>query len=277
MSEAIQRPLQPLARTGLIFAWAISVLLTWLIPVLWTGTKHGYIQVFPERWKFQHAVAGLFTEREGSWNQPIFLVRASAAGAEWKEVPRGWLSQSMLAGYRNRMDRLLPMIRRSGDAGRLMGRLGEFVAQQVALSEPGWGAVSEVRIMNTNWPSKLPEMMQPAGRWQLLAFDQMDPARVSEMALVKLKDKQAVAVLLGTSGKSGLSRQKPGSPRPAAQTVSGSSPLSRKGSPRSLAPPLPSPRLPGNGTSPLLRRSPSPIRVAPSPPAPNTPRLAPPP
>ncbi|MEQ1748317.1 MAG: hypothetical protein ABL974_02765 [Prosthecobacter sp.] len=186
------------------------------------------------------------------------------------------------------------MIRRSRGAERLMGRLGEFVAQQVALSEPGWGAVTEVRIMNTNWPSKLPEMMQPADRWQLLPFDLVDPARISEVALMKLKDERAVAVQIGTSGKSGLSRQKPGTPRQAVRTVSGSSPLNRHSSPHTLVPPsqgsvpgrptptsspvMPSQRPSGNGASPLLRRSPSPIRVAPSSPAPNVPpRSAPPP
>ncbi|MEQ1748711.1 MAG: hypothetical protein ABL974_04780 [Prosthecobacter sp.] len=54
----IQKHAKAAARAGLIFAWSFLALLTWLIPTLWTGTKHGYIQVFPERWKFVSVIPG---------------------------------------------------------------------------------------------------------------------------------------------------------------------------------------------------------------------------
>jgi hypothetical protein len=100
------------SRTSFTFIWLVGCSTLWLISLYYKGTRHGSVSYLPRRVTFQHAAAALFTDREASWNQLAFLVR-TGPNEEWMEVDRRFLSRSQLAGYRNRLDRLVPMARRA--------------------------------------------------------------------------------------------------------------------------------------------------------------------
>lgn len=195
-------------------------------------------------------MAGLFTRREGSWNQPVFLVRTAVlpegarpgAGAVWREVPRSWLTEVELAGYRDRMDELVPRLRRSARSGGMFRRLGEFTAERVVRHAPEWGAVEEVRIVNTTWPTRLPEMMVPEGHWQLPPFEEMARERVTEVARIGIEDGRGVSVRLNRGQRGGST------PKPVVATGADGKPevVGPGSRPGSL-------RLPLRGTVPVRR------------------------
>jgi hypothetical protein len=174
-------------------AWFGAALLIWLIPLYYTGTRHGSVAYLPRRVTFQHAAAALFTDREASWNQLAFLVRTGSS-EEWIEVDGKLLSRSQLAGYRNRLDRLVPMARRATIAKDIWRRLGTYVAVRYAAAHPNAEPVTEVRLVNTNWPTNLPEMTHPRGHWQIPPIADVPPERLRTLVTVQLRDGAAVAV-----------------------------------------------------------------------------------
>jgi hypothetical protein len=173
----------------------------------------------------QHAAAALFTDREASWNQIAFLVRTGTA-KEWIEVDRNCLSRSQLAGFRNRLDRLVPMVRRSQIAERVWKRLGEDVAARYAKAYPQAAPITTVRIVNTNWPTNLPEMTHPLGHWEIPPIEQVDPARVRILATIELQGGRAVSVTGNTASV----------PAGLARTIRGVPTVPRSAPPRQLRP-----------------------------------------
>ena len=125
-------------------------------------------------------------------------------------------------------------------------RLGEFTAARVMLNAPEWGAVEEVRIVNTTWPTRLPEMMSPEGHWAIPVFGEIARERVTEVARIGIEEGRGVSVRLNR-GRSGGS-----APQPVVVT-------GPDGKPRVVVPPRAVPgslRLPLRGTVPVRRELP---------------------
>ena len=149
-----------------LFCWLAACALGWLIPVFLSGSKTASVRFLPRHISYQYGCAALFTNIERSWTQAVYLVKAEGSG-QWSEVPREVVSPMRIAGYRQRVDRIVTEIRRAPAKDAMMDRLAAHVAESYGEAFPDQPPVAEVRLLNTRWPTDDPVMTHPAGRWQL--------------------------------------------------------------------------------------------------------------
>jgi hypothetical protein len=197
--------------------WVIAVILIWLGPLLLVGSQSVSWRQLPSNLRFQYGCAALFTRTVKSWSQAKYLVQLGD-GAEWKEVPREWVSPMRVAGYRQRVDRIVPELNRSRSKTQMLDRLAAHVVDCVRLHEPAHPEVMGVRIINTQWPTDDPGMNRPQGKWQLPAFETLAPHQYKVLGT-------------WTNTASGLVRakiEKPKADQPIPSSVSTRSQLSRQ-------------------------------------------------
>jgi hypothetical protein len=149
-----------------IKVWLLAITFLWLIPVLVAGSKTAKIKFLPKHISYQYSCAGLFTGREGAWAQACYLVKLKGR-PNWIELSREIVSPMPVAGYRQRLDRLITETRKSKSKDKLYLRLSAHIAGRYKQMYPGETSVEEVKIVNSAWRTDDPEMIMPKGRWRL--------------------------------------------------------------------------------------------------------------
>lgn len=143
----------------------------------------------PRSIAYQYACAGLFTGRESAWGQAAYLIKHEGSTA-WSEVPRDVVSPMPVAGYRQRMDRIMTEVRRSRVNKEIYPMIAAHVAIRYAETFPCQPPVAEVRLVNSLWRTSEPVMTHPIGRWRLPPGDVIDKAHVSTVAVFRREGKQ---------------------------------------------------------------------------------------
>jgi len=166
--------------------------LLWLIPFFHVGWQGGSWSVFPRWWGFQHAAAGLFTQRSTVWWDHHLEFQGSrvqvqegtgggeAPGAERDgavELAERDFFPMGAFGYRTRLDRILNESQRSLLREAIRERLAAHVAGLLKAEEGGSLEVpgGELRLVRSLWRVGDPEMAQPAGAWDPPAVTTLDP------------------------------------------------------------------------------------------------------
>ena len=176
-------------RTPGLAVYGGAMLVFWLIPFFWVGQNGRSWIVFPQWWSFQHAAAGLFTQRSTVWwdhhlefqgsslkvqkegSSPLGVKEGELyEGPERKFFPMGAF------GYRTRLDRILNESNRSPQRDAIRERLAAHVANKLKkeAEESGEPVVKEVRLVRSLWRVGDPGMAKPEGAW--------DPVDVSTLA-----------------------------------------------------------------------------------------------
>jgi len=96
------------------------------------------------------------------WGDVAVLVREHEK-APWVQVDFTRISPQGLAGHRQRIDRVLEECVKRRKRLNLFPRVCEDIARKHV--ETGGSAVTEVRIVKTNWRAGSPPMANPAGHW----------------------------------------------------------------------------------------------------------------
>ena len=102
------------------------------------------------------------------------------------------LSPQGLAGYRQRLERIVREIPKSRGKVDLGGKVAAFVAQRY--QEQTGQVVVEVRVVNTSWPAGVKEMALPMGHWGWPPLAQVSQKRQKEWYHGKLVAGQWVEV-----------------------------------------------------------------------------------
>jgi hypothetical protein len=173
----------PAAKRYALIWTALSVLL-WLIPVFAVGSRMGVVRFLPRHLTHQYACAALFTNIERSWTQAAYLVKVDGS-SQWSEVDREVVSPMRIAGYRQRVDRIVTETRRVKDKDAMLDRLAAHVAASYARAFPDQKKVTEVKIIKTLWRTDEPVMTQPVGRWRLPPADALSGKRYSVLGTWK--------------------------------------------------------------------------------------------
>jgi hypothetical protein len=84
-----------------------------------------------------------------------------------------------VAGFRQRLDRLMTDSRRSPLKGGIQDRIAAHVAERFSQAFPSEAKVAEVKLIDTRWRTDDPVMTQPVGRWRLPPADALDKKRYS--------------------------------------------------------------------------------------------------
>jgi hypothetical protein len=170
----------------------VGATLLWLIPFFHVGWKGAAWSVFPRWWGFQHAAAGLFTQRSTVWWDHHLEFQGSslkiqegmgvgaAPGAELggaiELAERDFFPMGAF-GYRTRLDRILNESQRSPMRDQIRERLAAHVARLMKAEEGGTMEApgGELRLVRSLWRVGDPEMAQPAGAWDPPAVNSLDP------------------------------------------------------------------------------------------------------
>jgi hypothetical protein len=152
--------------------WLLLAIGLWLVPLFKTGAKFGPVKWLPRHVTYLHGCAGLFTMREASWGQVIYLVKRENASA-WVEMDRDWVSPMPVAGYRQRLDRVFGEVRRKRIYPQIYSGMAAYVARRAGELAPELPKVTEVRFINTRWSTKDAYLNDPSGRWRLLPWQEL--------------------------------------------------------------------------------------------------------
>jgi hypothetical protein len=127
----------------------------------------------PLHWlAWQTRCTALFIGREDAWGQSYIIAR----GHQSSVLPDDKMlsvSPMPVAGYRQRMDRLLADIRSDAFCSATLARLAKHMEQNGQL-EP----TSELSIWRASWKTHEPSMAHPETRWVLPAFSSLPRERL---------------------------------------------------------------------------------------------------
>jgi hypothetical protein len=190
-----------LRASQVLWLWLALVVILYWLPILSSAaglTENLAWMQMPRRLTFQHAVAGLFSNRQTSWTQPVYHVRTEKTKGKWITLDRSLMSEIAVAGFKHRVDRVVSTARKSKSTGNaIFAALAEHAAAQVAAKRPDLGAVTGFRVVSLIFPTNTPEMAQPAGAWVIPKSNEMDPKQVRLTAEVAVKDGRALSVRRG--------------------------------------------------------------------------------
>lgn len=137
-------------------------MLLWCVPLVFFGCRFAQ---FPSetfhRWNIWDCGA-LFTRAAEVWGDLAVQVRADARQS-WVQVDLETISPQGLAGYRQRIDRVMEEVYKRRKRLDLFPRLCADIAAKHEAA--GGGRVTEMQILKTNWRAGTPPMAQPAGHW----------------------------------------------------------------------------------------------------------------
>jgi hypothetical protein len=197
--------------------WRLTALLAsvalWLGPFSIAGIakKQFFKREFPS-FATQHALAGLFTLRNQTWQQVQFQVKTSRS-ASWLTLSTAELSPIGVLGYRQRLDRVILLTNGKGKAAdETHARVATWIARAYALRHVEAHNVTAVRITQTAWTTNTPELAQPAGHWEVNPAILPTSAHKTTLATFTIKNGKAVAL---SPAKTGTSNQK----TPSVKTV----------------------------------------------------------
>jgi hypothetical protein len=163
------------------------------VPLGYTGMRMGTVLWLPRHVRFQYAAGALFTDRENSWNQLVAQVSVDG-GRKWQQIDPDEMSEVQLAGYRNRIDRLVSLVRGTRLEEQVLSRLAVRVISVHGGTSAENAAINTVRFTNTVWPSGAPEMTQPEGHWKMPKLDSVPSNRQWSIATVRIENGRAVKV-----------------------------------------------------------------------------------
>lgn len=146
-----------------MFCWSAAALLMWLFCL--ASGAHLTAGRWPRWLRFQSNCAALFTKRESDWHQIVYQLKRNEQHG-WADVSRASLGPMPVAGYRQRLDRLLATVHSSKSKAKdgIWADFGKWLASRFA-EEDGAGPVQRFRIVQTQWKTSIPEMMAPKGPW----------------------------------------------------------------------------------------------------------------
>lgn len=155
-----------------------GALALYVVPFFFVGWNGGSWWVFPKWWSFQHAAAGLFTQRSTVWwdhhvefqgsslkiQEGDSGLEAKKEGELYEAAERAFFPMGAF-GFRTRLDRILNESQRSPLRDAIRDRLAAYVAHKVKAGESGDSAVNEVRLVRSLWRVGDPGMAKPVGAW----------------------------------------------------------------------------------------------------------------
>lgn len=163
----------------------VGTLVLYVSPFFWTGWAGSEWGIFPRWWSFQHAAAGLFTQRATLWwdhhlefqgSSLKIQEGGSAPVGEPYEGPERMFFPMGAFGYRTRLDRILNESNRSPLRDAIRERLAAHVARKLnsEVAESGRPIVKEVRLVRSLWRVGDPGMAKPEGAWDPLDVSSLD-------------------------------------------------------------------------------------------------------
>lgn len=262
--------------------WLLAACFCWLVPLLASKRAVVFAWVPVPRWlQFETDCAALFTKREADWNQVVYRVWR-AGGAGWEEAGRDLMSPMPVAGYRQRLDRLVATVQSKPKLrDQVWPRLASHLAARIEGDKGKGSPVSRIHLARTRWMCGTPEMVQAAGHWHVPPLSDLPPGvkvihvmtctvKNGKMVLVKPARKPALAAgskLPPPQPPNGTATLRPGA-GPATKTAT---PQRRTLPPRVLVPP----GLPQSGSAiqvPLRGTTPAPRDAATKPATPAPPK-----
>ncbi len=163
--------------------YAFFAVLLWVYPLIIIGSKQLKMPSYLVRWPL-YDCAALFTHRSNVWGDPAIVLRLD--DGSWIEPKMELFSPQGLAGYRQRLERIVREIPKSRGKIDLGGKVATFVAKRY-FEQTGQDVV-EVRVVNTTWPAGVPEMVRPAGQWDWPPLAQVSKKRQREWYHGRLVD-----------------------------------------------------------------------------------------
>ncbi|MCX6853860.1 MAG: hypothetical protein NTV80_03030 [Verrucomicrobia bacterium] len=145
------------------FLLLLLLFLLWLVPLAWIGSTLGNLPFRVPRslWQ-QYNAAALFTKRTATWSDRRIEIR-TANSDQWRVLNMVEVSPMPLAGYRQRIDRILSDTRSKKIAESLRQRMALWIAQR--LKQQSGQEISGVRYQHRSWQANTPELALPAGHW----------------------------------------------------------------------------------------------------------------
>ena len=164
-------------------SWTV-LSMAWLLLLALFACRLVSLPTIVHRWNVWDCGA-LFTRAAEVWGDISILVR-SDSGGEWIQVNLAKISPQGLAGYRQRIDRVVEEAIRRRKVLNLFPRVCADIAQKYQESEGS--AITEIQFVKTNWRSGSAPMSMPQGHWEPPSVSQVPPSQVVTLHQARLID-----------------------------------------------------------------------------------------
>jgi hypothetical protein len=154
----------------LVTSWLTGVIIVWLLPLGLFAPKFFAYSEF-SRWNVWDCAA-LFTRRAKVWGDLRAEARTSGG---WQPLDFSKLSPQGLAGYRQRLDRVLEETVKHKGVHNMVSQVSEHLAAHI--ERLGLGHVYELRVYRINYTAGTPEMTNHRGNWDDFQQVSVSPRR----------------------------------------------------------------------------------------------------
>jgi hypothetical protein len=163
--------------------WTFLITIIWVLPlglgaIRVANFNHWHLNIWD--------CAALFTSEAKVWGDISMIGRSKNKDNSWVQLDFESLSPQGVAGYRQRVDKIIEDAMRSRRKLDFFPRVCEDIARKA--EELGYGNIEELRFVRTNWVAGSPAMAQPSGHWNPPPLSEMSPTRQITLYQAKLID-----------------------------------------------------------------------------------------